>query len=43
VGFTLANARACPLVPCRGELGFFDVSIEVMAQLPREILEACRA
>ncbi len=37
VGFTVADARACPLVPCKGELGFFDVSPEVVMQLPQHI------
>lgn len=35
VGFTLANARPLPaLIPCKGELGFFDVPADVLAMLP---------
>ena len=35
VGFTLANARPLPaLIPCKGELGFFDVPADVLALLP---------
>lgn len=37
VGFTLADARPCSLVPCRGALGFFDVPPEVVLQLPQDI------
>ena len=29
-GFVLANAAARPLIPYRGQLGFFDVDIETM-------------
>jgi hypothetical protein len=35
VGFTLADARPLPqLIPCKGELGFFDVPADVLAMLP---------
>ncbi|HYF16334.1 MAG TPA: ASCH domain-containing protein [Ramlibacter sp.] len=37
-GFTLANARPCPLVPMRGALGFFDVPPSVLEQLPAGFL-----
>jgi hypothetical protein len=34
VGFTLTDARPLPkLIPCKGELGFFDVPPDVLAQL----------
>jgi hypothetical protein len=37
VGFTLADARPLPaLIPCKGELGFFDVPADVLAQLPED-------
>jgi hypothetical protein len=35
-GFTLADAKPLPFVPCRGLLGFFDVPEDVAAML-REI------
>jgi hypothetical protein len=38
-GFTLTDAQACPLVPCLGALGFFDVPADVLAQLPRDLLQ----
>lgn len=39
VGFTLADARPLPkLIPCKGELGFFDVPPDVLAQLPAGFL-----
>lgn len=38
-GFTLSNAVACPLIPCVGALGFFDVPPEVIAQLPVNLIE----
>lgn len=35
VGFTLSDARPLPaLIPCKGELGFFDVPADVLAMLP---------
>jgi len=34
VGFTMADAEACPLIPCVGALGFFDVPDDVLRQLP---------
>lgn len=35
VGFTLADARPLPaLIPCKGELGFFEVPPDVLALLP---------
>lgn len=35
VGFTLTDARPLPaLIPCKGELGFFDVPADVLALLP---------
>lgn len=37
VGFTLAEAEPCGLIPCKGELGFFDVPPEVVIQLPQHI------
>lgn len=37
VGFTLADAEPCGLIPCKGELGFFDVPPEVVMQLPQHI------
>lgn len=44
VGFTLADARPLPaLITCKGELGFFDVPADVLAQLPANILQACHA
>lgn len=40
VGFTLADARPLPaLIACKGELGFFDVPADVLAQLPPGFLE----
>ena len=32
-GFALRDARACPLIPLRGQLGFFDVADELVAHL----------
>lgn len=32
-GFVLADAKPLPLVPCKGQLGFFDVPPEVAEQL----------
>ncbi len=32
-GFVLADAFPVPLIPCRGQLGFFAPSIEVMGEL----------
>ena len=43
VGFIMAHARPCPLVPCLGALGFFDVPQDVLAQLPRDIFEGMAA
>lgn len=43
VGFTLKDARACPLVPCVGALGLFDVPRQVLTELPPHLLELCRA
>lgn len=38
VGFTLADAQPLPaLIPCKGELGFFDVPPEVVLLLPQEV------
>lgn len=36
VGFTLSDAKSCPLIPCKGELGFFTVQPDVIAQLPAD-------
>lgn len=39
VGFTLADARPLPaVIPCKGELGFFDVPADVLAMLPAGFL-----
>ena len=35
-GFMLKDARPLPFVPCRGALGLFPVSGEVLAQLELE-------
>lgn len=37
VGFTLTDAEPCDLIPCKGELGFFDVPPEVVLQLPQHL------
>ncbi|MES2909854.1 MAG: ASCH domain-containing protein [Pseudomonadota bacterium] len=35
-GFVLKDMRAFPMVPMRGQLGFFDVPDEVLALLPAD-------
>lgn len=37
-GYTLSNARSLPFIPCRGQLGFWDVPQEVLDQLPADVL-----